>query len=63
MCARAWRGCAPRTQASVAVSANGEDWVLLNASPDLRQQINETTELQPAAGKGQRATARSRPWS
>ena len=43
-----------RTQASVAVSANGRDWVLLNASPDLRQQINETPELQPAADKGPR---------
>ena len=35
----------------MAVSANGRDWVLLNASPDLRQQINETPELQPAADK------------
>ncbi len=39
----------PRTQASVAVSANGKDFVLLNASPDLRQQINATPELHPAA--------------
>jgi pyrroloquinoline quinone biosynthesis protein B len=37
----------------VAVSASG-DWVLLNASPDLRQQINETPELQPATDKGPR---------
>jgi len=37
----------PRTQASVAVSANGRDFVLLNAAPDLRQQINETPELHP----------------
>ncbi|ODR99239.1 pyrroloquinoline quinone biosynthesis protein B [Methyloceanibacter methanicus] len=37
----------PRTQASVAVSADGRQWVLLNAAPDLRQQINETPELQP----------------
>ena len=37
-------GLKARTQASVAVSANGRDWVLLNASPDLRQQINETPE-------------------
>ena len=36
-----------RTQASVAVSANGRQWVLLNASPDLRQQINATPELHP----------------
>jgi len=37
----------PRTQASVAVSADGRQWVLLNAAPDLRQQINATAELQP----------------
>ena len=37
----------PRTQASVAVSANGQEWIVLNASPDLRQQINSTPELQP----------------
>jgi len=37
----------PRSQASVAVSADGRQWVLLNASPDLRQQINATIELQP----------------
>ena len=47
-------GLRARTQASVAVSANGSDWVLLNASPDLRQQINETPELQPATDKGPR---------
>jgi pyrroloquinoline quinone biosynthesis protein B len=40
-------GLLPRTQASVAVSADGRQWVLLNASPDLRQQINDTKELQP----------------
>ncbi len=37
----------PRSQASVAVSADGRNWVLLNAAPDLRQQINDTRELQP----------------
>jgi len=47
-------GLRARTQASLAVSANGHDWVLLNASPDLRQQINETPELQPAFDKGPR---------
>jgi pyrroloquinoline quinone biosynthesis protein B len=40
-------GLVPRTQASVAVSADGRQWVLLNAAPDLRQQINETPELHP----------------
>jgi pyrroloquinoline quinone biosynthesis protein B len=38
-------GFRARTQCSLAVSANGRDWVLLNAAPDLRQQINETPEL------------------
>jgi len=38
-------GFVPRTQSSLAVSANGTDWLLLNASPDLRQQINDTPEL------------------
>lgn len=38
-------GFSPRTQSSLAVSANGTDWLLLNASPDLRQQINQTPEL------------------
>jgi pyrroloquinoline quinone biosynthesis protein B len=41
-------GLAPRTQASLSVSANGAEWVLLNAAPDLRQQINDTPELHPA---------------
>ncbi|MBM3543293.1 MAG: pyrroloquinoline quinone biosynthesis protein PqqB [Alphaproteobacteria bacterium] len=40
-------GLSPRTQASVAVSADGRQWVLLNASPDLRQQIGDTPELHP----------------
>ena len=40
-----------RTQAQLAVTADGESWFLLNASPDLRQQILATPELDPAAGK------------
>jgi pyrroloquinoline quinone biosynthesis protein B len=40
----------PRTQASLAVSADGTDWFLLNASPDLRQQINATPALHPQSG-------------
>ncbi len=39
-----------RTQASLAVSADGRDWVLLNASPDIRQQIEQTPALQPQSG-------------
>jgi pyrroloquinoline quinone biosynthesis protein B len=45
---------APRTQASVAVTADGAQWVLLNAAPDLRQQINDTPELHPAPDGGPR---------
>jgi pyrroloquinoline quinone biosynthesis protein B len=48
------KGIAPRTQASVAVSADGRQWVLLNAAPDLRQQINATPELHPLPGGGAR---------
>jgi pyrroloquinoline quinone biosynthesis protein B len=40
----------PRTQASLAVSADGADWFLFNAAPDLRQQIGATTELWPRDG-------------
>ena len=39
-----------RTQCSVALSADGERWILLNASPDLRQQILATAELHPRRG-------------
>ncbi len=38
----------PRTQSSVAVSVNGVDWLLVNASPEVLQQIREHPELQPA---------------
>jgi pyrroloquinoline quinone biosynthesis protein B len=37
----------PRTQASIAVSADGEHWALIGASPDLRQQIGATPALWP----------------
>lgn len=36
-----------RTQSSIAVSADGEDWFLFNASPDLRKQINDNPILHP----------------
>jgi pyrroloquinoline quinone biosynthesis protein B len=39
------------TQASIAVSADGYHWFLINASPDLRQQLIATPQLHPAAGK------------
>src|SRR6201984_2587501 len=39
------------TQASIAVSADGEHWFLINASPDLRQQLLATPQLHPKAGQ------------
>jgi pyrroloquinoline quinone biosynthesis protein B len=42
-------GLEPRTQSSLAASADGTSWVLLNASPDIREQIARTPELQPAS--------------
>jgi pyrroloquinoline quinone biosynthesis protein B len=38
----------PRTQSSIAVSAEGTDWVLFNASPDLLAQFRAVPEFQPA---------------
>jgi pyrroloquinoline quinone biosynthesis protein B len=40
----------PRTQSSVAVSADGRAWFLLNASPDIRQQILDFPALGPPPG-------------
>ena len=37
----------PRTQLQVAVSSDGSSWFLLNASPDLRTQIEANRFLQP----------------
>src|SRR5262249_21147380 len=52
VCQLAWSGdarvCA-RTQASLAVTADGENWVLINASPDLPQQLRQSTPLPPRA--------------
>ncbi len=38
----------PRTQSSICVSADGTDWVLFNASPDLLAQFRAFPPLQPA---------------
>jgi pyrroloquinoline quinone biosynthesis protein B len=54
VCRLAWAGDArvrPRTQTSVAVSAGGERWTLLNASPDLRWQIMATPALYPEGAR------------
>jgi pyrroloquinoline quinone biosynthesis protein B len=53
VCSLAWTHdprVKPRTQSSIAVSADGERWVLLNASPDLRFQIQNNAALQPRTG-------------
>jgi len=39
-----------RTQAALAVSADRKDWFVLNASPDLRLQIEATQHLHPREG-------------
>lgn len=44
-----------RTQSSIAISENGEDWILCNASPDIRAQLESFPKLQP--GRGPRDTA------
>jgi pyrroloquinoline quinone biosynthesis protein B len=46
----------PRTQSSVAVSADGRSWFLLNVSPDVRQQFLAFPALGPPEG-AQRGTA------
>jgi pyrroloquinoline quinone biosynthesis protein B len=53
VCCLAWSGdgrVKPRTQASLAVSADGKHWTILNASPDLRAQLQGTPALHPHAG-------------
>ena len=39
------------TQASLAISADHHHWFLINASPDLRQQLIATPQLHPARGQ------------
>jgi pyrroloquinoline quinone biosynthesis protein B len=41
-----------RTQDSVAASGDGDGWILLNASPDVRAQIEATQALTPQHGRG-----------
>jgi pyrroloquinoline quinone biosynthesis protein B len=53
VCELAWRGdprVSPRTQASIAVTSGDGRWTLLNASPDLGQQIRATPQLHPHDG-------------
>lgn len=45
------RPCRPRTQSSVVVSADRRRWYLLNASPDIRTQIESFPALRPRDGR------------
>src|SRR5262249_1231078 len=50
---RAARGEQPElrsTQASIAISGDGDHWFLINPAPDLRQQLIATTQLHPKPG-------------
>jgi len=52
-CSRIRRGTmrsSPRTQSSIAVSSNGVDWVLFNASPDIRSQLEAFSDAHPRSG-------------
>jgi len=54
VCRLAWAGDSrvrARTQASLVVSGDGEHWTLINASPDLRAQIQRTPRLHPRGRK------------
>ena len=57
VCAAFWRGeegVTARTQSSIAVSANGEEWVVFNASPDVREQIVANPAMHPRPERGLR---------
>ena len=51
-CAEARQSGGGRTQSSVALSADGERWVLLNASPDVRTQLAAHRALWPRGARG-----------
>jgi hypothetical protein len=40
----------PRTQPSIAVSADGARWSIVNASPDVREQLARFPGLHPRPG-------------
>ena len=41
------KGTMPRTQSSIAVTANNNEWILFNASPDLGSQILKNKQMHP----------------
>jgi pyrroloquinoline quinone biosynthesis protein B len=54
VCQLAWGGDARvrhRSQSSVAITIDGDNFILLNASPDLRQQIIDRPALHPRTGR------------
>lgn len=54
MCTLAWEGdprVLRRTQTSVAVSADGERWALVNCAPEVLSQIQSVPALHPAEGR------------
>ncbi len=42
--------CRPRTQSSIAVSADHRHWFIFNVSPDIRSQVNAFLPLWPQSG-------------
>lgn len=56
-CAAFWRGepgVTARTQSSIAVTADDENWAVFNASPDLREQIIAHPQMHPRPERGLR---------
>ena len=43
-------GTSPRTQSSIVVTANDNEWFLFNASPDLGSQILNNNQMHPKTG-------------
>ncbi len=53
MCRLAWERdprVRARTQTSVAITADGNQWIILNAAPDLKSQLDRTPALHPRGG-------------
>ncbi|KFF47517.1 pyrroloquinoline quinone biosynthesis protein PqqB [Gammaproteobacteria bacterium MFB021] len=53
VCRLAWAGdprITPRTQSSIAISRDGEQWALINCAPEILAQIRQNPVLQPQHG-------------